>query len=126
MIANAISLSIRKVSIPAPPDVIQTSHTNIEESMDITVPRNRINPLIEGLSKEDQIEMIKKHASFAAKRAIGQTNVQKRNPNQGFFPYVLSYILDGGIYIPFETTSRPLAKLYFYLQMHPVLQMILS
>ena len=90
MIANVISLSIRKVSILVPLDIIQTIYINITESMDITVPRDRTNPLIEGLLKEGQIKMIKKHASFVAKRAIGQTNVRKRNQNQGLLPCVLS------------------------------------
>ena len=90
MIVNAISLSIRIFSIPASPDIIQTSHINIKESMDITVPKDRTNPLIEGLLKEDLTEMIKKHVLFAAKKAIEQTNVQRRNPNQGLLPYVLN------------------------------------
>ena len=88
MIANAISLNIRKVSISVPLDIIQISHINIKESMDITVPRDRTNPLIEGLLKEDQTEMIRKHASFVAKKAIGKINVQKINTNQGLHPYV--------------------------------------
>ena len=88
MIVNAIILSIINVSIRAPPDIIQTSHINIKESMNITVPRDRTNPLIEGLLKEDKPEMIRKHASFVAKKAIGKINFQKRNPNQGLQPYV--------------------------------------
>ena len=90
MIANAISQSIRKIFIPVPLDIIQTSHISIKESMDITVLRDRTNTLIKGLLKEGQIKMIKKHASFAAKRANGQTNVQKINPNQGLLPYVFN------------------------------------
>ena len=58
--------------------------------MDIKLPGNIANNLIKSLLNEERIEMIRKHASYAAKKAIWQINVQKISRNQGFLPYVLN------------------------------------
>ena len=91
-IANVINLNIRKASILVLLDIIwiQESPISIKQSMDIKLPGNIANNLIKSLLNEEQTEMIRKHVSYAAKKAIGQINVRKRSPNQGLLPYVLN------------------------------------
>ena len=69
---------------------IQESPISIKQSMDIKLPGNIAKNLIKILLNEGRTEMIRKHASYVAKKAIGKINVRKRSPNQGLLPYVIN------------------------------------